>query len=153
MIGEALDIQFVRIVREKMGDVYSPMVSMSASKLPNPELSLMILLGCAPEKTDKLADASLKILNDFKVKGPDKKTLALVKKQMVSTRAKNIQTNRFWLSYISGRVFQGETLTNPSEYDEMVNSITKKDMVEFMKKYFKPEIYTRADMHPETMRK
>ena len=153
MIGEALDIQFVRIVREKMGDVYSPMVQMGASKLPNPELTLLILLGCDPVKTDKLADASLKILNDFKKKGPDNKSLELVKKQMTSTRDKNIQTNRFWLSYISNKVVQDEPLTNPNEYNAMVNSITKKDMIEFMKKYFKPEIYTRADMHPVTMQK
>lgn len=153
MIGEALDIQFVKIVREKMGDVYSPMVQMSASKLPTPEMTLMILLGCNPEKTDKLADASLKILNDFKAKGPDKKTMELIKKQMLSTRAKNIQTNRFWLGYISGKVTQDELLINPSEYDNIVNSVTKKEMVEFMKKYFKPEIYTRADMHPTTMQK
>ncbi|MBR0304384.1 MAG: insulinase family protein [Bacteroidales bacterium] len=153
MIGEALDIQFVKIVREKMGDVYSPMVQMSASKLPQPEMTLMILLGCDPAKTDKLADASLKILNDFKVKGPDKKTMELIKKQMLSTRAKNIQTNRFWLGYISGKITQGEPIVNPSEYDNIVNSVTKKEMVEFMKKYFKPEIYTRADMHPTTMQK
>ena len=153
MIGEALDIQFVRIVREKMGDVYSPMVNMSASKLPTPEMTLMILLGCDPVKTDKLADASLKILNDFKAKGPDKKTMELVKKQMLSTRAKNIQTNKFWLSFISGKVNQDEPLISPSEYDNIVNSVTKKEMVEFMKKYFKPEIYTRADMHPTTMQK
>ena len=145
MIGEALDIQFVKIVREKMGDVYSPMVQMGASKLPRPEMTLMILLGCDPSKTDKLADASLKILNDFKVKGPDKKTM--------STRAKNIQTNRFWLSYISGKVNQDEPIITPSEYDNIVNSVTKKEMVEFMKKFFKPEIYTRADMHPTTMQK
>ena len=151
MIGEALDIQFVRIVREKMGDVYSPMVQMGASKLPHPEMTLMILLGCDPVKTDKLADASLKILNDFKAKGPDKKTMELVKKQMLSTRAKNIQTNRFWLSFISGKVTQDDPIVNPSEYDNIVNSVTKKEMVEFMKKYFKPEIYTRADMHPTTM--
>ena len=153
MIGEALDIQFVRIVREKMGDVYSPMVSMSASKLPRPEMTLLILLGCDPVKTDKLADASLKILNDFKAKGPDKKTMELVKKQMISTRAKNIQTNRFWLGYISGKVTQDEPIIAPSEYDNIVNSVTKKEMVEFMKKYFHPEIYTRADMHPTTMQK
>ena len=153
MIGEALDIQFVKIVREKMGDVYSPMVQMSASKLPQPEMTLMILLGCDPAKTDKLADASLKILNDFKVKGPDKKTMDLIKKQMLSTRAKNIQTNRFWLGYISGKITQDEPILNPSEYDNIVNSVTKKEMVEFMKKYFKPEIYTRADMHPTTMQK
>ncbi len=153
MIGEALDIQFVKIVREKMGDVYSPMVQMSASKLPTSEMTLMILLGCNPEKTDKLADASLKILNDFKAKGPDKKTMELIKKQMLSTRAKNIQTNRFWLGYISGKITQNEPIVNPSEYDNIVNSVTKKEMVEFMKKYFKPEIYTRADMHPTTMQK
>jgi len=153
MIGEALDIQFVKIVREKMGDVYSPMVQMSASKLPQPEMTLMILLGCDPAKTDKLADASLKILNDFKVKGPDKKTMELIKKQMLSTRAKNIQTNRFWLGYISGKITQNEPIVNPSEYDNIVNSVTKKEMVEFMKKYFKPEVYTRADMHPTTMQK
>ena len=151
MIGEALDIQFVKIVREKMGDVYSPMINMSASKLPKPEMTLMILLGCDPAKTDKLADASLKILNDFKAKGPDKKSMALIKKQMLSTRAKNIQTNRFWLGFISGKVTQDDPIINPSEYDNIVNSVTKKEMVEFMKKYFKPEIYTRADMHPTTM--
>ena len=151
MIGEALDIQFVRIVREKMGDVYSPMVQMSASKLPHPELQLTILLGCDPVKTDKLATASLKILNDFKAKGPDKKTMALVKKQMISTRAKNIQTNSFWMGYISGKIINNEPIISPSEYDNIVNSVTKKEMIEFMSKYFKPEIYTRVDMHPTTM--
>ena len=153
MIGEALDIQFVKIVREKMGDVYSPMVQMASSKRPYPEMTLMILLGCDPVKTDKLAEASLKILNDFKAKGPDKKTMELIKKQMLSTRAKNIQTNRFWRSYISGKITQDEPLINPSEYDNIVNSVTKKEMVEFMKKYFNTEIYTRADMHPTTMQK
>ena len=153
MIGEALDIQFVKIVREKMGDVYSPMVQMGASKLPRAEMTLLILLGCDPAKTDLLADASLKILNDFKKKGPDGKTMALIKKQMTSTRAKNIQTNRFWLGYISGKVTQDEPLIAPSEYDNIVNSVTKKEMVEFMKKYFHPEVYTRADMHPTTMQK
>ena len=153
MIGEALDIQFVRIVREKMGDVYSPMVQMGASKLPRPEMTLMILLGCDPVKTDKLAAASLKILNDFKKKGPDSKTMALVKKQMISTRAKNIQTNNFWMNYISGKVNQDEPIIAPAEYDNIVNSVTKKEMIEFMKKYFHPEIYTRVDMHPTTMQK
>ena len=151
MIGEALDILFVKIVREKMGDVYSPTVSMSAGKLPRPEITLMILLGCDPVKTDKLATASLKILNDFKAKGPDNKTMALIKKQMTSTRAKNIQSNSFWLGYISGKVIQDEPIIAPSEFDNIVNSVTKKEMVEFMKKYFHPEIYTRVDMQPTTM--
>jgi zinc protease len=124
---------------------------MNSSKLPRPEMTLMILLGCDPAKTDKLAAASLKILNDFKAKGPDKKTMALIKKQMTSTRAKNIQTNSFWLGYISGKVIQDEPIIAPSEYDNIVNSVTKKEMVEFMKKYFHPEIYTRVDMHPTTM--
>ena len=82
-----------------------------------------------------------------------KKTMALIKKQMTSTRAKNIQSNSFWLGYISGKVIQDEPIIAPSEYDNIVNSVTKKEMVEFMKKYFHPEIYTRVDMHPTTMQK
>jgi predicted Zn-dependent peptidase len=57
------------------------------------------------------------------------------------------------MSYISSKVNQGDAIVAPSEYETVVNSVTKKEMVDFMKKYFKPEIYTRADMHPVTMQK
>ena len=148
-LGDVLEQYLLEIVREKMGDVYSPMLQMGASKYPSPTYTLMIMLSCSPQKTDKLADVCLDILKTVGKKGTDKKTLAKVKKQLISTREKNIQTNSFWRSYIQGKVLYGDDMNAVNEYADMVNSVTKKDLVNFMKKYFNYDNYTRVDLKPE----
>ncbi len=148
-IGDALEIYLIKIVREKMGDVYSPMLQMGYEKYPDPNMTLMIMLSCDPDKIDKLGDACNKILTDFQKKGPDAKTLEKVKKQLISTREKNIQTNNFWLNYINGKLYNGDDLTAVNRYNDLVNSVTKKDIVNFMKKYYKLDQYIRVDLYPE----
>lgn len=153
-IGEALDIYLVNIIREKMGGVYSPMAQVSLSKYPTPRFQTFILLGCNPENTDVLTNACIKILNDLKKKGIDKKTLAKVKKQLISAREKNIQTNEFWLSYLNGRVMmQDNNMNAVNEYTNLVNSITNKDIVEFLNKYLNTSVYSRVNLYPESMLK
>ncbi len=151
-IGDALDIEFIEVVREKMGNVYSPMCQVGASKYPSPEMTTMIMLGCASENVEKLNDACFKILKNFAAKGPSKKTLAKVKQQLISTREKNIQTNNFWLSYISSKLVNQGDFNAVNEYADLVNSITTKDMVNFMKKYFNFDNYTRVNLYPTTMK-
>ena len=149
VLGDVLEQYLLEIVREKMGDVYSPMLQMVTSKFPTPTYTLMIMLGCSPQKTDKLADVCLDILKTVGKKGTDKKTLAKVKKQLISTREKNIQTNTFWRSYIQNKVLYGEDMNAVNEYADMVNAVTNKDLVNFMKKYFNYDNYTRVDLKPE----
>lgn len=149
VLGDILDQYLLEIIREKMGDVYSPMLQMGSQKFPTPTYKLMIMLSCNPEKTDKLADACIQILQDVQKKGPDKKILAKVQKQMIATREKNIQTNNFWLNYISGKMLYNDDLNAVNEYANLVNSITKKDIVNFMKTYFKFDQYSRVDLLPE----
>ncbi len=148
-IGDVLDILFLQEIREKMGDTYSPMLSMDYDKYPYAEGNLMIMLSCDPEKTDKLADASLKILQDFSKKGPKAKDLEQVKTQLISTREKNIQTNKFWLNYLNSIVLNRRDVNDVNEYNDVVNSITKKDMINFMKSYFDIDSYVRVDLKPE----
>lgn len=148
-LGDALEIYLIKIVREKMGDVYSPMMQMDYDKYPSPEFQMLIMLSCAPENTDKLADACLKILKDFAAKGPDKETLQKVQTQLISTREKDVQTNKFWLGYINGKNFTGDDMNAVNQYNDLVNSITKKDIINFMKTYFKMDQYTRVDLYPE----
>jgi len=152
-LGDALEIYLINIVREKMGDVYSPMMQMESTKYPSAEFKTLIMLSCAPENTDKLADACIKILKDFAAKGPDKETLQKVQTQLISTRDKNIQTNKFWLSYINGKNLTGDDMNAVNEYNDLVKSITKKDIINFMKTYFKFDQYTRVDLYPENLGK
>jgi len=153
-VSEALDIYLVEIIREKMGDVYSPMAQVGLSKYPDPRFQTLIMLGCNPDNNDVLTDACIKILNDLKKKGIDKKTLAKVKKQLISTREKNIQTNEFWLNYINGKItMQDNNMNAVNEYTDLVNSITNKDIVEFLNKYLNTGVYTRVNLYPESMQK
>ena len=149
VLGDVLDQYVLEIIREKMGDVYSPMLQMGYEKYPEARYKLLIMLSCNPDNTDKLANTCIQILKDVQKKGADKKTLSKVKKQMIATREKNIQTNNFWLSYINGKVVYNDDMNAVNEYADMVNSITKKDLVNFMKKYFKTDSYTRVDLKPE----
>ena len=149
VLGDVLDQYVLEIIREKMGDVYSPMLQMGYEKYPEACYKLLIMLSCNPDNTDKLANTCIQILKDVQKKGADKKTLSKVKKQMIATREKNIQTNNFWLSYINGKVVYNDDMNAVNEYADMVNSISKKDLVNFMKKYFKTDSYTRVDLKPE----
>lgn len=149
VLGDVLKQYVLEIIREKMGDVYSPMLQMGYEKYPKPCFQLMIMLSCNPDNTTKLANTCIQILQDVQKKGPDKKILANVQKQLISTREKNIQSNEFWLSYINGKVFYEDDMNAVNEYANLVNSITKKDIVNFMKTYFKFDQYTRVDLLPE----
>lgn len=149
VLGDVLDQYVLEIIREKMGDVYSPMLQMGYEKYPEARYKLLIMLSCNPDNTDKLANTCIQILKDIQKKGADKKTLSKVKKQLIATREKNIQTNNFWLSYINGKVLYNDDMNAVNEYADMVNSISKKDIVNFMKKYFKTDGYTRVDLKPE----
>lgn len=149
VLGGVLEQYVLEIIREKMGDVYSPMLQMGYEKFPTPSYKLLIMLSCNPEKTDKLAEVCIKILQDVAKKGPDKKTLAKVKTQMIATREKGMQNNSFWMNYINGKVFYNDDMNAVNEYNDMVNSITKKDVINFMNTYFKYDQYTRVDLLPE----
>lgn len=149
VLGDVLKQYVLEIIREKMGDVYSPMLQMGYEKYHKPCFQLMIMLSCNPDNTTKLANTCIQILQDVQKKGPDKKILANVQKQLISTREKNIQSNEFWLSYINGKVFYEDDMNAVNEYANLVNSITKKDIVNFMKTYFKFDQYTRVDLLPE----
>lgn len=148
-MGDALEIYLLKIVREKMGNVYSPMLQVIYDKYPVPSYQLLLMMSCSPDKVDVLSRTCFKILKDFQAKGPDKKTLEKVKKQLHSTREKEIQTNRFWLNYISNCDFRQDDFNCVNEYDNLVDSITKKEIVNFMKVNFKLDEYTRVDLYPD----
>jgi len=49
-IGDAIDIELLELIREKMGGVYSPIVETNFERHPKPEWALMIAYACAPKK-------------------------------------------------------------------------------------------------------
>ena len=152
VISEALSIELIETIREKMGGVYSPMVQMSASELPEPRFITLVMFSCDPKNTDKLANAVTNILEKFAKKGPKKETLAKVKEQMARSEQEDQQKNSYWHNYIVGQYFSGGELGEYKTTMDIVNNTTIKDIAAFMQKNFKIDHMLRIDLYPEHMK-
>lgn len=152
-ISEALSIELIETIREKMSGVYSPMLNMDYDKYPETKFETMVMFSCSPKNTDKLTKAVFKILKDFQKKGPKVETFEKVKKQMINKRETDLQTNNFWLSYITSRDYYGESYNDYTTYIDDVNAITIQDIIDFSNKYIRLDHFVRVDLYPEKMNK
>lgn len=154
-IGEALQIELIETIREKMSGVYSPMLQMSSEKFPKANYSMMIMFSCAPDNTENLSQACFNILKEFSANGPKAETLAKVKEQMIREHQTNYQKNNTWLSYLSTKYFYDEAdqLNAVNTFNDRVNEITNDDIVNFLKANFDVDHYVRMELYPEKMKK
>lgn len=152
-IGDALDIEVLETIREKMGGVYSPMLQMGYDKFPNSAYVLMVMFSCSPDNTDKLSNAVLDLLKTFQKTGPKPETLVKVKEQLIRANQSDLQKNSAWRSYLSGKDFYGDDMNSITTYEERVNAVTNEEIVNFMKTYFDADHYLKLYLYPESMKK
>ena len=149
VLKDALDIELIAEIREKMSGVYSPMLIQHFEQLPKSEYLMMIFFGCAPKNTDNLSNAVFKILNNMKENGPSEETMNKVKQQLIKHGETHLKTNDFWLQSLSNMWLQGDDITTIPNFEERVNKIISKNIVNFLQKYFDAEQYVRVNLYPE----
>ena len=148
-LKDALDIELIAEIREKMSGVYSPMLIINWGQLPNPQYFMMVFFGCAPNNTDNLSQAVFKILNDMKENGPSEETMNKVKQQLIKHQETHLKTNDYWSQILSNMWLQGDDVTTIPLFEERVNTLTSKDIADFLQKYFDAEKYVRVNLYPE----
>jgi zinc protease len=148
-LKDALDIELIAEIREKMSGVYSPMLIFHIQLMPKSEYVLFVFFGCAPNNTDNLSNAVFKILNDMKENGPSEETMIKVKQQLIKQRETSLKTNDFWSQVLSNMWLQEDDITTIPKFEERVNNLTSKDIAGFLQKYFDSEHYVRVNLYPE----
>jgi len=149
VLDDILTIEFTAEIREKMGGVYVLQNMILAEKTPKPEYVLLTFFGCSPNNTDKLTNAAFTILKDMQQNGPSEATLTKAKQQLVKQYDTNLKTNNFWLSSLTKKWLNGDDIKAISTFNERVNNITAKDIVNFLQKYLDVEHYVRVNSYPE----
>ena len=110
----------------------------------------MFVFQCAPENCESVEKAAIKIMKEIIKKGCDKKTLEKVKLQMIKERETNMQENSFWMGRIYGSYYYNEDRdASVTDYDNIVNSLTPKDLKAIAKKYFDINHYSVGTLKPE----
>jgi len=148
-LKDALDIELIAEIREKMSGVYSPILMINYEQVPKSEYFMMVFFGCAPNNTDNLSDAVFKILKDMKANGPSEETMQKVKQQLIKQRETQLKTNGFWQQVLSGMWLQNDDVKTIPLFEERVNNVTSKDIADFLQKYFDTEHYVRVNSYPE----
>ncbi|WP_455667390.1 M16 family metallopeptidase [Phocaeicola sp.] len=131
MLSQILDIMYTESVREKEGGTYGVSAYGSISKYPKEEAVLQIYFDTDPEKRAKMTEIILNELNQFAKEGPSAENLSKVKEFMLKKHKENVKENGYWVNVLD-EYFWDQTDMNTG-YDEMVNSISAKDLQEFTK--------------------
>ncbi len=150
LLGEVLQIRTTEVIREKMGETYSPFSNIDYSIDFEGSVSWMFYLQCAPENCSSVEQAALDLIKMMNNKKCDKKTLNKAKLQMIKDRETSVQNNNFWLSQIYGSYYYGESRdASITDYEAVVNSITANDIRNAARKYLNLNHYAVGTLKPE----
>ena len=90
---------------------------------------LQIIFDTAPSKKAKLMEIIFAEAANLAKNGPSIENLNKVKEYMLKKHAENLKENGYWLNTIDEYLFEGVNMMN--DYDQIVNSITAKDIQVF----------------------
>ena len=149
-LAEALQIRTTEVIREKMGETYSPYATCSYDIDFDGEVSWMFYLQCAPENCESVEQAAIGLIKECIKKGCDKETLTKVKLQLIKERETRMQENSFWMGQIVGAFMYGENRDAAiADYEAMVNAITVSDIKRIARTYFDLKHYAVGTLKPE----
>jgi len=149
LLEKTLSIKLRESMREEQGGVYGVRSSINADKLPTPEYGVNVSWGCAPANVDKLVNTVLDEMKKIVDNGPTDTDIAKAKETFINERETKVKENKFWLSYIKGRTFNGDKLLSFDEYKAIIKGVTKKDLQKAAKSYFNPKHYVKVVLKPE----
>lgn len=149
ILGQALEMRYLEVIREEMGAAYS--VSASARVERNaadkPEYTLQIVAPVKPEKCDSVLLILKEELQQVADKGVEEKYLTKIKEYLIKTFKENERQNGVWMNRICYADRYGiEMYTG---YKEAVEAITAADVAAFARKVLKDNNCSTVVMMPE----
>lgn len=130
MLGQILNLVYTEKVREDEGGTYGVGVYGQLMKYPTEKAVMQISFETAPEKREKLMQIIFAEANNMAKVGPSETDLKKVKEFMLKKHAEELKENDYWLGSIDEYLFTGMNITK--DYEQIVNSITTKDIQKFM---------------------
>jgi zinc protease len=151
-IRQILQLRMIERLREKENGVYSPRVSLSINKNPKPAYAFSIAFGCAPENVEKLTAAVWDEIAKLKTNGPSPDDLKkfLSEQRVVVKNA--METNSFWLGYLSNQYQEQEDPSNILSYYSQLDQLNSKQLTKIINTYLTEQNYIRVVLLPETFK-
>jgi len=148
-LASALQMQFIRSVREDSGGSYSVGVYPQLSLVPVRDYSFIIRFSCAPERVEELTSQIKSLVDEWREAPPEAKYAADVTASQQRGLSENLERNSWWLGQIS---FAVSTEINPDEMLErraLYDTLTPELLQETARRYLNDENYVQVVLYPE----
>ena len=138
-------------IREKQKLVYSIGSFESLYSLPKPNHLMFMYFDCDPKNVQVIINEIDKILLKIKRGDFNDKYLADAKQKELNDIKKAKQKNSFWVSAINQYYFNKENFKKLKNYEQIINLVNKKDIVNYFNNAFK-ENFLKASFLPANER-
>ena len=132
-----LDQRYLVNIREKEGGTYGVGVQASSSKRPVEQYGMVMQFDCDPDKAQHLKSLIYADVEKLMKEGPTQeeidKVIATMKKNAEQSKAHNA----YWLNALTTYYIEGIDITDPKNFDEILDNITTKDVQKFAQRLFK----------------
>jgi zinc protease len=149
MLMKILDIRLRESMREDQGGVYGVSVQHSTTKYPEPNYSITINWGCAPENVDTLVATVFNEMKKLAADGPAPGNLQKARETLLRDLETNERENQYWLNVLRNSQFYNEPVQTMESLRELIHSITIEDIKNVAESYFKDQNYVQAVLYPE----
>ncbi|WP_321480970.1 insulinase family protein [uncultured Bacteroides sp.] len=129
MTSQILNLIYTEKLREDKGGTYGASISGNLIKYPQEKFALQIMFDTAPDKKEALTNIVSKELDNLAKNGPSEVNLNKVKEFMLKKHKENLKENSYWLNTIDEYLYTGIDMNK--NYEDVVNSITAKDIQDF----------------------
>ncbi len=136
VINGILDLAYTEKVREEAGGTYDISVSLTSQKYPYENMSGLIMFDCDPEKAASLKQIIYNEIDKLEKEGPAKEYLDKAVSNMLKTREEAKLHNNYWSSALYSYYYTGIDVNDPANYEDILNSLTVKDIRKAAKMIF-----------------
>ena len=134
-LDQALDLVYTAEIREKEGGTYGVSCNGSLGKYPKEELVLQIVFQTDPAKKDHLSAIVVEQLHKMAKEGPSAEHMQKIREYMLKKYKDAQKENGYWLNNMDEYFYTG--IDNTKDYEKLVNSITAKEVQDFLAKLLK----------------
>lgn len=132
-----LNLRFIEEVREKEGGTYGVRVSSSSSQFPYHQHTLRMTFDTDTSKAEHLKSIIYREIEKIVNEGPLSEDLEKVVLNMKKEREQAKPHNGYWLNMIYNQYYQGVNFDAATNFEEILDNISEKDIKKFAKKLYK----------------
>jgi zinc protease len=152
MLAQAMTIELIDTLREKMQAIYSGSVSAVVTEVPYSQYNLVAQMPCSPENVAPILAEYDKEIAGYRKNGVSAINLDKVKKAMLEKYKENMKQNGYWAGQLQN-IFMWKH--NPDfflNYDKKINAVTTDDLKAFANQLLNGDNF-KAIFYPEKIEK